>query len=123
MRFRLVMWILGLRLRWLGRRNEKFAGKLSGRNVLMQWRTKAGTPARWFHFSDGGVRSGAGLHPAPTVALSFEDAAYAFNVLKQAAGNQMVFMEGMQQQKIAIEGDVSQMMWFMSLMKFIAPKR
>ena len=121
MKFRLVLLVLGWRLRWLAWRNADFRKQLENRNVLMQWRTKAGAPARWFHFQPGSVRASGGIHPAPTVSLSFEDAAYAFATLQAAGKNQMAFMEGMQQGKIRIEGDPGQLMWFMTLMKFIAP--
>lgn len=123
MRFRLVLLILGWRLRWLGRHNADFRKQLENRNVIMQWRTKAGAPARWFHFQPSGVTARGGLNPAPTVTLAFEDAAYAFATLQKAGKNQMAFMEGMQQGKIKIEGDPGQLMWFMTLMKFIMPRK
>ena len=121
MRFRLVLLVLGWRLRWLGKRNDGFRKQLENRNVVMQWRTRAGAPARWYHFEPGRVRVGGGLHPAPTVTLNFADAGYAFATLQAASKNQMAFMEGMQQGKIQIEGDPGQLMWFMTLMKFIVP--
>lgn len=44
-------------------------------------------------------------------------------VLQKAGKNQIAFMEGVQQGKIKIEGDPGQLMWFMTLMKFIMPKK
>ena len=88
MKFWLVLLVLGWRLRWLAWRNAEFRKQLENRNVLMQWRTKAGAPARWFHFEPGRVRVGGGIHPAPTVTLSFADAAYAFATLQRASKNQ-----------------------------------
>jgi hypothetical protein len=35
----------------------------------------------------------------------------------------MAFMEGMQAGDIKVEGDPGHLMWFMTLMKFILPKR
>ena len=123
MGFRLLMLILAWRLRWLGRHDEEFKQKLQKRQVVMQWRTFAGKPARWYHFQGSGVTSASGLHPQTSVALNFRDAAYAFATLKAAGKNQMVFMEGMQKGHIKIEGDAAQLMWFMSLMKHIMPKK
>ena len=37
--FRIVLWGLGLRLRWLGNHNEKFRGKLTAQDFTMQIRT------------------------------------------------------------------------------------
>lgn len=123
MKFWLVLLILGWRLRWLCWRNEAFRAQLKDRNVIMQWRTEQGSPARWFHFMPDKVIARGGIHENPTVSLSFEGAAYAFETLKVAGKNQMVFMEGMNQGKIKIDGDAGQLMWFMTLMKYIAPKK
>ena len=121
MRFWLMMLILGWRLRWLGWRNPDFRKQLENRDVVMQWRTFPGKPARWFQFTPGKVVARGGLHEAPTVTLNFKDGDYAFTTLKKAGKNQMAFMEGMQAGDIKIEGDPGQLMWFMTLMKFIMP--
>ncbi|MEE3320749.1 MAG: hypothetical protein VX258_08665 [Pseudomonadota bacterium] len=121
MKFALVLLILGWRLRWLAWRDEGFRKQLENRNVVMQWRTFTGKPARWFHFTPGKVVAKGGINPSPTVTLNFKDADYAFATLKQAGKNQMAFMEGMQAGDIKIEGDPGQLMWFMTLMKFIMP--
>lgn len=123
MKFWLILLILGWRMRWLAWHNEEFRSKLAGKDMVMQWRTKVGPPARSFHFLPNRIIPRAGLHPKPTVTLSFEDATYAVNTLMQASKNQMVFMQGMQEGKIRIEGDASQLMWFMTLMKYLAPKK
>ena len=121
MKFSLVLLVLGWRLRWLASRNPGFQKQLENRNVVMQWRTFAGKPARSFHFMPGKVVSKAGIHSEPTVTLNFKNARYAFATLQQAGKNQMAFMEGMQAGDIKIEGDPGQLMWFMTLMKFIMP--
>jgi len=123
MKFWLILLILGWRMRWLAWRNEEFRSKLASKDMVMQWRTKVGPPARSYHFLPNRIIPRAGLHPKPTVTLSFEDASYAVNTLMQASKNQMVFMQGMQEGKIKIEGDASQLMWFMTLMKYLAPKK
>jgi len=110
MKFSLVLLVLGWRLRWLASRNAGFQKQLENRNVVMQWRTFAGK-----------VVSKAGIHSEPTVTLNFKNARYAFATLQQAGKNQMAFMEGMQAGDIKIEGDPGQLMWFMTLMKFIMP--
>ncbi|MCC1496067.1 hypothetical protein [Alcanivorax sp. 1008] len=123
MKFWLILLILGWRMRWLAWRNEEFRSKLAGKDMVMQWRTRVGPPARSFHFLPDRIIPRHGLHPTPTVTLSFEDASYAVDTLMQAGKNQMVFMQGMQEGKIKIEGDASQLMWFMTLMKYLAPKK
>lgn len=121
MRFALVLLLLGWRLRWLARRHSGFQKQLENRNVVMQWRTFDGKPARWFHFTPGQVVAKKGLHDQPSVSIQFTDASYAFKTLLESGKNQMAFMEGMQAGEIKIEGDPGQLMWFMTLMKFIMP--
>lgn len=123
MKFWLLLLILAWRMRWLAWRNPEFRDKIAGKDMVMQWRTHGGRPARWFHFNRGRVASGGGLYPNPKVTLNFESAGYAFDTLLQAGKNQMVFMEGMQKGRIKINGDASQLMWFMTLMKYIAPPK
>lgn len=117
------MFLLALRLRWLAKHNQQFLQKLDKRQVVMQWRTYKGSPSRWYHLQTTGVTSASGLHGTPTVTLGFKDAAYAFATIRAAAKSQMAFMQGMQQGNIKIDGDAAEVMWFMSLMKYIAPKK
>ena len=105
MKFALVLLVLGWRLRWLAWRDAGFRKQLENRDVVMQWRTFNGKPARSFHFTPGKVVSKGGLHGQPTVTLNFKDANYAFRTLQVAGKNQMAFMEGMQAGDIKIEGD------------------
>jgi hypothetical protein len=123
MKFWFVLLILGWRLRWLAWRNPEFREKLKDQDFVMQWRTEQGVPARSFHFLSGAVAVHGGLHNAPSISISFADAAYAFDTIKQAGKNQMVFMQGMQSGKIKLEGDMAKLMWFMGLMKYIMPKK
>lgn len=123
MRFWLILLLLGWRLRWLAWRNAEFREKLTGKDMVMQWRTKVGTPARSFHFLPNRIIARGGLHSKPTVTLSFDSADYAVATLIEAGKNQMVFMQGMQEGRIRIEGDASQLMWFMTLLKYVMPKK
>ena len=92
MKFSLVLLVLGWRLRWLASRNAGFQKQLENRNVVMQWRTFAGKPARSFHFLPGKVISKAGIHSEPTVTLNFKDAGYAFRTLQVAGKNQICLL-------------------------------
>lgn len=123
MKFRLLLFILAWRMRWLAWRNPEFRDKIAKKDLVMQWRTHAGSPARWFHFNQGRVHSAGGLHDNPKVTLSFESSDYAYRTILASGRNQMIFMEGMQKGHIKIHGDASQLMWFMTLMKYITPTK
>lgn len=123
MKFRFLLLMLGWRMGWLARRREAFRARLEQRDIIMQWRTFDGAVARWYHFQPGRVGSHAGLNPEPSITLSFKDADYAVETLRAAGKSQVVFMEGMQAGDIKVEGDASQLMWFLSLLKHIAPAK
>lgn len=123
MKFWLILLVLGWRLRFLAWRNEDFRKAIEGKELVMQWRTQAGNPSRWYRFSAGSVNVSGGLHAEPGVSLSFADASYAAETIMQAGKNQMIFMQGMQEGKITIEGNPGELMWFMGLMKYIMPKK
>ena len=121
--FSIVLWILGLRLRWLGNNNDRFVEKLKGQDFTMQFRTFDGKAARAFHFNDGTVTALAGIIDAPSVTLSFLDGHYALNTLMAAGKDQTVMMKGMQDQKVKIEGDYAKMMLFMQVAKYLGPQK
>jgi len=120
MKFWLMMLVLGWRLRWLAWRNPDFRKQLENRDIVMQWRTEAGSPSRWFHFVPWRVLVSSGLHAKPSVTLNFESSDYAASPLIESAHNQMAFMPGMQQCKIKISGDPGHLISFLTLMKYIA---
>src|SRR5699024_11564378 len=121
MAFRLVLWLLALRLRWLGKRNEEVRARIAQQSLVMIWRTQSCKPARWFYFNPAGVSSGRGLHSAPKTTLNFKDAAYAFRILREASKNQIAFMQGMQAVDIKVEGDAAGLMCIMTLMPYLPP--
>ena len=121
--FRIVLWLLGLRLHWLGAHNERFREKLKGQDFVMQFRTFDGKAARAFHFADGAVTPLPGLVEKPTVTLSFLDGKYAINTLAAAGKDQTVMMKGMQEQKVKIEGDYARLMVFMQVAKYLPPQK
>jgi len=94
--------VLGWRLRWLAWRDAGFRKQLENRDVVMQWRTFNGKPARSFHFTPGKVVSKRGLHGHPTVPLNFKDATSAFRTLQVARTNQMDSMECTQHASINV---------------------
>src|SRR5690606_30210275 len=97
--------------------------QLENREDVMQWRTRSGAPARGFHVKPGRDIARAGLHPHPSVTLDFEDATHAADALIESGKNEMEGMVGMQQGKIKSSGDPGHLMWFMTLMKYIMPKK
>lgn len=123
MRFWILLLILGWRMRWLARNNEKFREKLDNKDIVLQLRTASGNVARHYVVKDHSVTPHGGVHAKPTIALTFRDAQYAFETIMKAGEDQMVFMKGMGSKDIVVNGDPAEMMWFMGLMKFLPPKK
>jgi hypothetical protein len=124
MLFRLLLWVLGWRLHWLSRRHPAFQALLQGKDRrVIQFQTFNGRIARHFWVDDMRFRSRAGTHEQPAMTLAFEDARYAVDTLMGAGRNPMVFMQGVQAQRIRMAGDGMLMMWFVGLVKFLPPAR
>lgn len=121
--FRILLWILGMRLRWLGNHNERFREKLKAQAFTMQIRTFDGAAARGFHFNDGHVEPQGGLIEKPSVTLSFLDSRYAINTLMSAGKDPSAMMRGMQEQKVTIEGDYGNLILFMQVAKYLPPQK
>lgn len=123
MKFWFLLVILGWRMRWLGNNNDGFKEKLEGKDVVLQFRTEKGNVARHYIIRNMSVRPCGGIHSDPSMCMSFKDAEYAYKTITRASKDKTAFMEGMGNKDIIVSGDPQEMMWFMSLMKFLPPKK
>lgn len=123
MKFWFLLLVLGWRMRWLAKNNDAFKEKLEDKDIILQFRTESGKVARYYIIREMRVRPCAGMHPKPDMCMSFKDAAYAFDTIMNASKDKMAFMKGMGSKDIVVTGDPQEMMWFMSLMKFLPPKK
>lgn len=122
--FRLVLWGLGLRLSWLSRHNEGFQSKVKGQSFVLQFGTFDNAVVRHYVFTDGVVSSHGGAHPAPASAISFVNAKVAMETLMAAGKDQSIFMKAMGDGRVKILGsDMSKLMVFMSVAKYIGPQK
>jgi len=123
MKFWIMLLILGWRMSWLSRHNEGFQKQLDGKDFVLQFRTTDGGIGRHYHVANGRVIASPGIHQKPSMTLAFKDAGYAFETIMAAGKDPAVFMKGMQAQDIKTDGDVSLMMWFMGISKYLPPKK
>lgn len=123
MKFWFLLWVLGLRMSWLSRKNEDFQRKLEGQDIVLQFRTESGNVARHYVVKNGNVHANPGLADSPSMTLAFRDAEFAYDTIMAASKDPSIFMQGMQAQDIKVTGDVGLMMWFMGLMKYLPPKK
>lgn len=121
MKFRFLLWALGLLMAKASRNNPAFQQQLTDKNLVFQLQTLDGKVARHFIVKDLRVSSKAGTHPQPAFAIAFKDAAYGFATL-QAKNKQLAFMQGIQDKSIQIKGNPALVVWFQGLTKFLKPK-
>lgn len=122
MKFRFLLWMLGLLMTRASRNNPAFQQQLAGKDLTFQLQTSDGKVARHFVVKDQRVSSRSGTVAMPAFAISFKDAAYGFATM-QAKNKQLAFMTGIQDKSIQIKGNPALVMWFQGLMKYLRPKK
>ncbi|QXI28433.1 helicase [Pseudomonas vanderleydeniana] len=122
MKFRFLLWAMGLLMARASRNNPAFQQQLADKALVFQLQTLDGKIARHFTVKDQRITSQSGTHPEPAFAIGFKDAAYGFATL-QAKNKQLAFMTGIQDKSIQIKGNPALVIWFQGLTKYLKPKK
>ncbi|WP_109514445.1 helicase [Pseudomonas ovata] len=122
MKFRFLLWALGLLMARASRNSPAFQQQLGDKDLTFQLQTADGKVARHYVVRDQRVRSAGGLAPEPAFSIVFKDAAYGFATL-QASNKQLAFMQGIQDKHIQIKGNTAMVMWFQGLMRYLKPRK
>ncbi|RML60438.1 hypothetical protein ALQ93_04092 [Pseudomonas syringae pv. pisi] len=122
MKFRFLLWMLGLLMARASRNNPAFQQQLAGKDLTFQLQTADGKVARHFVVNDQRIRSASGTVAEPAFAIVFRDAAFGFDTL-QAKNNQLAFMKGIQDKDIQIKGNPALVIWFQGLVKYLKPRK
>nr|WP_314875202.1 helicase [uncultured Pseudomonas sp.] len=122
MKFRFILWAMGLLMARASRNNPAFQQQLRDKDLVFQMQTLDGKVARHFIVSNERISSKAGKHAQPAFAIAFKDAAYGFATL-QASNKQLAFMQGIQDKNIQIKGNPALVIWFQGLMKYLKPRK
>ncbi|WP_191490189.1 SCP2 sterol-binding domain-containing protein [Pseudomonas sp. FEN] len=122
MKFRFLLWAMGLLMARASRNNPAFQQQLADKALVFQLQTLDGKVARHFIVKDQRISSQSGTYPEPAFAIAFKDAAYGFATL-QAKNKQLAFMTGIQDKSIQIKGNPALVMWFQGLMKYLKPRK
>ncbi len=118
MKFRVMLWLLGLIMAWASRTNPAFRQALAGKELSFLLHTLDGQVARHYVVSQQRVRSRRGVCAQPAFAVGFRDAAYGYATLT-ASNKQLAFMQGVQTQSIKVKGSLPQLYWFQGLFKHL----
>ena len=122
MKFRFLLWMLGLLMGKASRTNPVFQQQLGDKELVFQLQTQDGKAARHFCVKDQRITSKSGVYAEPAFAIAFKDAAYGFATM-QAKNKQLAFMTGIQDKSIQIKGNPALVIWFQGLTKYLKPRK
>ena len=120
MKFRMLLWALGLMMKKASKNNPDFIKKLVGKDFAFQIQVQDGGIARHYIVKDERVKSTSGPAKDPAFCISFKDAETGLYIMTSKDKN--AFMKGIQEKDIKIDGDLSLVMWFQSIVKHVKPK-
>ena len=121
MKFRLMLWALGLMMKKASKNNPDLQKQLEGKDFTFQIKTQDEKIARRFIVKNNRVRSKGGVDSDPAFSIAFKDADTGISIM--TAKDKNAFMKGIQDKDIKIDGDLSLVLWFQSVVKHIAPKK
>ena len=122
MKFRFLLWMLGLLMARASRNKPAFQQQLAGKDLTFQLQTFDGKVARHFIVKDQRITSVAGPATEPAFSLGFKDAAFGYATMT-AKNKQLAFMQGIQNKDIQIQGNPALVMWFQGLTKYLKPRK
>jgi hypothetical protein len=120
MKFRMLLWALGLMMKKASKNNPDFIKQLVGKDFSFQIQTQDGQIVRHFVVKDERIKSKSGSATDPAFSISFKDAETGLYIM--TAKDKNAFMKGNQEKDIKIAGDLSLVMWLQSIVKHIKPK-
>ncbi len=109
--FKLILWALPWVFRYARWRFPEYQARLAERNMVVQIQTADGGAGRYIVFEDGRIRSGAGLHDNPTVALIFKTAAIGAKLLMPPI-DQLEQIDALKNFLVRLEGPDDNAVWF-----------
>jgi len=102
-------------MKWFNWRNERFKKHAASKNVVFQMKTFNDSIVRHYIIEEGRIRSKGKPHPEPGFTVKFENPDYGYTTLTSKRQD-LAFMQGIQDKKIMVEGDLKLFMWFQQLM-------
>ena len=122
MKFRFLLWAMGLLMARASRNNPAFQQQLAGKDLVFQLQTLDGKVARHFRVKNERISSKGGTVPEPAFAIAFKDAEFGYATL-QAKNKQLAFMQGIQDKTVQIKGNPALVVWFQGMMKYLKPRK
>lgn len=121
MKFKLLLFILGRKMKRASKKNNAFRNYIKGKSVRIVMKTADGLRGKAFIIRDGAVRTSSKDISTADAALVWCDGDTAFNVL--SSGDDEAIIAAMTEKKLQPEGDYREFIWFLTgLGKLAAPQ-
>ena len=114
MKFIALLWAISLKMFYKSRKKATIREHIGDKHIVFQLQTHSGWICRNFTVANHNISSAWGHHESADIVISFIDAKYGFEVLTSEA-KRLAFMQGVQDKKISIEGDLSLFIWYVEL--------
>ncbi|MGA3128434.1 MAG: molybdopterin-dependent oxidoreductase [Candidatus Korobacteraceae bacterium] len=101
------------------KKHPSIAGRLQGKNFIVQVKLRDNSQAGYLTFKDGRVKSTAGTHSKPELELSFENAAIADRLVKPATDH-FAFINALKHFQIQSDGSPELAQWFWDTLNLVA---
>ena len=113
MKFSLILWGMVQAMRVTAMQYPEFAKRLREKNLTAQFRLRDNSKGRWIVLENGKIRSKAGIHTKPDVAIVFQNEAIAESFLTPPF-DQLERIDAAKNFKVIVEGDDPLVVWFMT---------
>lgn len=115
MKFSLILWVLGRKLKSRVKKDPAFKQHVKEKNFTLCMRTADGSKGRTFTFQDGEITSNGGVMQDANVSFVWCDAATAAATMTSKDPN--ANMNALKEAKLKLEGDGALALWFVGTAK------
>lgn len=112
MKFKLLLFILGHKMKSAAKKNSAFSHYITGKNVRIAMKTADGTRGKVFIIHEGGIETSSKNLANADAALVWSDGNTAFNVL--SSGDDEAIIAAMTEKKLQSEGNYREFIWFLT---------
>lgn len=120
MKFRLLLFILGQKLKKAAQKNDSFRKFIKGKNVRIVMKTAAGQ-GKAFIIQDGSISTSSKDLARADAALIWCDGNTAFSVL--SSGDDEAIIAALTEKKLQSEGNYKDFMWFLTALSKLSPQQ
>jgi hypothetical protein len=112
MKFRLLLFILGQKMKKAAKSNNAFRNFIKGKNIRVAMKTADGRQGKAFVIQEGHVRTSAMDQSPADAAFIWCDGDTAFSIM--SSGDDEAFVAALTEKKLRPEGDFKEFLWFLT---------